>query len=438
VYSAIFAKLSKHLVAQALLACFATLAYAQNPPPVFSKEFNPDWVILFTVTDLTFTIDNTASTVAAANLDFTDNLPAGLTVTGAFPAATTCVGGTLTAVPGSGTLSYAGGTVPAGASCTVSLGVDTSVLGVFVNTTGDLTSSSGNSGPATDTLTVSPGAPPPAFSKDFSPSGIIVGDTATLTFTIDNLVGSIDVTSLDFTDDLPAAIIVAPVPNASTTCTGGTLTAVAGGGTITYTGGTVAAGTVCTVSVDTTSSTVGFHLNTSGPLTSSQGSSGTASSGLTVEPLPTFGKAFAPNPIDAGGTSTLTFTIGHAGSEPCGFLNFTDNLPAGVNVAAPPNGLITCNGGALTAAPGGTVIVYDGGDITPGTTCTVSVDVTSDTPGTYVNTSGDLTSSHGNSGPATDTLTVNAAPVPALGAVWLAVLAGLLGVVAFWQLRFRL
>ena len=50
---------------------------------------------------------------------------------------------------------------------------------------------------------------------------------------------------------------MAATPNASTTCTGGTLTASAGAGSIAYTGGTVAAGATCTVQADVTGATAG-------------------------------------------------------------------------------------------------------------------------------------------------------------------------------------
>jgi hypothetical protein len=51
-------------------------------------------------------------------------------------------------------ISYTGGTVPAGAVCTVSVDVGSVTAGTHVNATGSLTSSLGDSGTATDTLTV--------------------------------------------------------------------------------------------------------------------------------------------------------------------------------------------------------------------------------------------------------------------------------------------
>ena len=60
-------------------------------------------------------------------------------------------------------------------------------------------------------------------------------------------------------------------------------------------------------------------------------------------------------------------------------------------------------------------------------------------PGTHVNTTNDLTSSSGNNGPATDTLVVSATllDIPTLGVWGLMLLAGLLALVALWQLNLR-
>ncbi|MCP3871525.1 MAG: hypothetical protein GY703_26155, partial [Gammaproteobacteria bacterium] len=197
-------------------------------------------------------------------------------------ASTTCSGGTITAVPGSGVISYSGGSVSAGANCTVQANVTGSSVGSHVNITGDLTSSSGNSGTAQATLLTVP-LPSPSFSKAFAPETIGEKEVSTLTFTIDNSVSSLDATSLNFTDTLPMGVVVAIPANTSNSCSGGTLTAVAEKGIITYTGGTVGASSSCIISVDVTSSYAGIYLNTTGDLSSSAGNSGTASDTLTVK-----------------------------------------------------------------------------------------------------------------------------------------------------------
>ena len=122
--------------------------------PLFSKQFSPDVITAAGKTTLIFTIDNTANILAATSLDFTDNLPAGVVIASPANASVVCTGGTLTAAAGSSTISYTGGTISAGASCTIQVDVTSASFGTYINTTGDLTSSLGNSGTAIDTLTV--------------------------------------------------------------------------------------------------------------------------------------------------------------------------------------------------------------------------------------------------------------------------------------------
>ena len=60
---------------------------------------------------------------------------------------------------------------------------------------------------------------------------------------------------------LPADVTVAADPDAQTTCTGGTLTALAGGDTISFTDGALAAGASCTITVDVISALSGSYTN---------------------------------------------------------------------------------------------------------------------------------------------------------------------------------
>ena len=121
--------------------------------PTFAKVFSPAAIGEGFDTTLTFTIDNTASTVAATGLAFLDTLPFPLLVSFAPGVVNTC-GGTVTADPLATSIDLAGGAVGPAASCAISVQVTATTSGVALNVTGDLTSSSGNSGTATDTLTV--------------------------------------------------------------------------------------------------------------------------------------------------------------------------------------------------------------------------------------------------------------------------------------------
>lgn len=258
----------------------------------------------------------------------------------------------------------------------------------------------------------------PSFSKVFSPDTIGPGGTSTLTFTITNGSGS-PATALDFTDNLPAAVSISSTPDTTNTCTGGTLSAPAGGGTISYTGGAVGGGTSCTVSVNVTASTAGTHTNTTGDLTSSQGNSGTATDDLTVSAsTPGFSKSFAPSTITLGARTTLTYTIDNtASATTANGMVFTHNLPGGLVVASPANAVNTCSsgmftGGTFNPVPGGSTVALEFGSgfnvaaVAAGATCTLSVDITGAAVGIFNSVTGDLTGSFSNAGPAVSTLTV--------------------------------
>ncbi|MGJ8669948.1 MAG: choice-of-anchor Q domain-containing protein, partial [Oceanococcus sp.] len=154
--------------------------------------------------------------------------------------------------------------------------------------------------------------PAPAFSKQYAPDSIVVDGNSTLSFSIDNSANNGAASALDFSDNLPAGQLVATPANASTTCTGGTLTAVAGTGVISYTGGSVGPGVSCTISADVTATAIGTQVNTTGDLTSSAGNSGTASDSLTVQAAPSL-TAPADQVIDEDGNSgALVVTLADA------------------------------------------------------------------------------------------------------------------------------
>jgi len=267
------------------------------------------------------TLSDAAGVLTLTNDDFDSTAPSGYTV--AFDDTvygadeTGSVSFTMASAEAGATLDYSitssgGGTPVMGSVPNISAseqvtGIDVSGLNdgtLTVSVT--LTDTASNTGSAqTDTATLD--TAPPAFSKAFAPSSIVVSGTSTLTFTLDNTAVAAMSSSLDFTDTFPAGLTVASPADASTTCTGGTLTAVPGSGSASYTGGTVGAGASCTISVDVTASTTGSYVNTSGDLTSSQGNSGTASDTLTVaEPSLVIGDATVDE--DAG-TATFTVTL---------------------------------------------------------------------------------------------------------------------------------
>ncbi len=373
--------------------------------PGFSKVFAPDTLTENSITTLTFTIDNTGGNEDATNLDLRDVLPLGNQVANPSNASTTCTGGTITATPGSDVIEYNGGTVVAGTTCTLTVDVLARVTGSYTNITDALTSSQGNSGMATAPLTVALNLP--GFTKAFSPTTVEPGEPTNVTLTIDNTVNNSTVTGLDVTDNLPAGLEIAPSPNASTNCTGGTVTAVAGTTSANYTGGSVPGGITCLVQFDVIATSVGMFTNTTGSLTSSAGDSGTASDMVTASfALPTVAKSFNPTTVEPGQPSTVTLTFDNTANDfPVDNVDITDNLPAGMIVDDAGGAFNNCQGGTLTATPSSGSFSYTGGTLPGGSTCTIEVTVETTMTGSFINTTGDLTSAAGNSGSASATLT---------------------------------
>ncbi|MFD4945876.1 chaplin [Streptomyces sp. NPDC058409] len=128
-----------------------------------------------------------------------------------------------------------------------------------------------------------------------------------------------------------------------------------------------------------------------------------------LDATPQLDKAFSPATIDEGGTSTLTMTVTNTSELAAkNDFSFTDSLPDGVNVASDANASTTCGDGTVTAEPGGSSVALDGGDLAVGTeSCTVTVNVTADEAGTYVNGPETVTTV-GLNLPDPATLTVNA------------------------------
>lgn len=254
---------------------------------LFTKDFTDDPSVAGGTATLSFTITNTGSD-SASGLSFTDDLDAVLPGMEAVPPLPDNPCGAGSTLSGTSFLILSGGSLAAagnpGDSCTFMVTVNVpegAADGTFVNTTSELFAQGlAVTDPATALLEIEP---PPGFSKQFAPDLIAIGGISTLTFTIDNTGSALAATGLDFTDNLPAGVTVADPADASTTCTGGTLTAVSGSGVISYTGGTATAGASCAISVEVTASTTGAFVNTSGDLTSSSGVSGTASDTLSAE-----------------------------------------------------------------------------------------------------------------------------------------------------------
>ena len=167
-----------------------------NTQPGFSASFAPSAIETLETSTLTLSINNTAGTEAATSLDVTSNLPAGLQIASPSNASTTCTGGTITAVSGSGTFSYSGGTVTAGGVCAVSVDIVARSGGNFSYVTGNLTSSQGNSGTASASLSVTAVPPTVTIGALSGPTGGTYSATITLSkVSTDFTVGDLTLTN---------------------------------------------------------------------------------------------------------------------------------------------------------------------------------------------------------------------------------------------------
>lgn len=424
--SAVAPGIGAALLLAALLVAAAPAA-AQSLPS-FSKSFTPSTIGPGAVSTLRFDIVN-AGGGPVRNLAFVDNLPAGMTIANPPKASTTCSGAGITAAAGGSTITFANGGVGAGGSCSVQVDVTTATVGPNTNVSGDLTSDAGNSGSATAVLTVATDRP--GFTKAFVPDTVAFAGRSTLVFTIDNSANPSGAINLTFTDSLPAGMVVASPASASTTCGGGTITAPAGGGSVSYGpaffgDATVGANATCTVQVDVLGNAIGVLGNTTGELTSQPPpngplrSSGKASAVLTVISVQiSLIKRFTDDPVPPGGTVTLQFTVINFNREsPATAITFTDDLD-GVLTDLAAIGLPAsdvCGSGSLLTGTG--LLTLTGGNLPAEGSCTFSVTLqvpVTAASDTYTNTtseiSGDVAGRPTDGPPASDLLFVQAVPL---------------------------
>ncbi len=175
-------------------------------------------------------------------------------------------------------------TLPEGASFSVTFTVTPTAAGSLPNTAAvdpNLIIPELNEANNTGSNTVMVIAPP-SISKSFSPNPIVAGGTSTLTFTLTNSNTTTALTGISFTDTYPSGMTNGTPLTTGNTCSG-TLTAAAGGNSISLSGGGIAANGSCTITVVVTTSTFGRNTNTSSSVSSTNGGTGnSASASLAV------------------------------------------------------------------------------------------------------------------------------------------------------------
>lgn len=130
-----------------------------------------------------------------------------------------------------------------------------------------------------------------------------------------------------------------------------------------------------------------------------------------LDVTPQLDKSFSPATVPTGGTSTLTLTVTNTSelAEKVGW-SFTDTLPTGLRVRNPANIGGTCVA-TVSAAAGATAIGVTAGRLNAGqASCTITVDVTSNTVGISANCAANITASLGINLPACASVSFVAAP----------------------------
>jgi uncharacterized repeat protein (TIGR01451 family) len=379
-----------------------------------NKSFSPNSINGGTPATLRIDITNPlASPSASSGVAVTDNFPSGMQVYATPSASTTCTNGTVSAIAGDSKASLAGADIPIGATCSVFVNV-TSVKPLNLTNTigiGAISSQQGftNTVATSATLSTLQGL---GVEKTFSPTAVSLGQVSRLALTLVSTLNAAGLTNVAVTDNLPAGLLVAPVPNVASTCNTAPSPA-PGAASVSIAGVTLAAQTNCTVQVDVIASTPGPHTNTIpvGGATSSEGYSNqtSASAVLNVLIAPTVGLAFAPNPVPAGASSALTISLGNSNGQALTASALTVPLPAGLTVALTPNASTTC-GGSVVATAAASSITLNGATIPANGSCTFKADVSSNTPASYATTVavGALSTAQGasNTAAANATLTV--------------------------------
>ena len=252
-------------------------------PAQINKSFTPFAIVVGATSVMSVTIYNPNS-FQLDNAAWVDNLvsiqpglfianPAGVTLDDSNTPDTHCGSPTVTATPGTTSLSFSGGTVPpqvgvTPGSCTVTINVSSVTAGNLINTIPvnalssvddlDSTITVTNTTAASATLQVG-SVQPPSLSKSFTPNTITAGQVSQLAIVITNNDPYTPLTNTRVTDTFPTNVVLANTTTTLTGCGAGTLTDSSGGALVAGTStsvklnnGTVAVSSTCTIKVNVT------------------------------------------------------------------------------------------------------------------------------------------------------------------------------------------
>ena len=368
-----------------------------------AKSFAPTSVASIGGTSRVTVQINNIGTAALTGVQVTDPLPAGLLLANPPNATTTCNGATVITAPvGGTTATLQGATVAAGVPCLFQFDVTTDGtvgLTASVNTIPARTGVVADGGlfnVQASSATLNKVAPPQlSVRKSFAPATLTaVGEPSRLQVTIDNTAGTVPLTGLALTDNLPGGMVVAATPAPTTTCPGGVIDAVPGSSLVALSQGTLAPGASCVFEANVTLTSIGTHNNLlpTGAVRNNENVSNTAAFSANLQTQAAIGvqKSFNPVSVVVNQPSRLTIQLINAKDVAVTNLSVSDTLPAGVVPAVPNAASTTCPGGLVTV--NGSTVTLTGASLpatplnAPGQTCEVGLNVVSAMPGIYLNT----------------------------------------------------
>ena len=352
--------------------------------PRLTKVFTDDPVLPGGTVTLEFTLDVAPEAPGeATSIAFMDDLDATLSGLIAVGLPKNDICGTGSQLSGTSVVSFAGGTVSIGSSCTFSatLQVPSGIPpGSHTNTTSEVTATSLTlsvaSNAAADDLQIG-GV---SFSKAFTDDPVLAGEMVTLEFTIDNLSSTTTASNLLFIDNLNGSLTGLSATDLPLNDICGTGSQLSGTTSLIFTGGSLAPNTSCTfttvLQVPVAASVNDYSNVTSSLFFDFSGSSvsvGPASDVLSVIAPLSLGKTFLDDPVLPGNTVTLEFTILNSSTNSLTSIGFMDDLDAALTglaaVGLPANNI--CGTGSQLSGTG--LLTFSGGSLGPSSTCTFTV-----------------------------------------------------------------
>lgn len=199
-------------------------------------------------TTLQFTITNRSQTNAATDLAFTNDFNDTLVGLASISPARADICGSGSAISGSGVITFSGGSLATGASCTfdVVLAIPGNASpGEYANQTGSLTGNVGAPISVPGAISLLNVVSPLSIQKEFLDLVVFPGDPVDLRFTLVNNSPFDTLSSIEFSDDLDAAMtgLVAEVLPSTAQC--GVGSAITGSNLLTFSNGSLAPESSC-------------------------------------------------------------------------------------------------------------------------------------------------------------------------------------------------